>query len=611
MAAAFVLACAVACQEKPEDIIPVDPDKNEQPEKPDKPEEEAISNIQNEYADKKISDLGATVSIKFDAAVAWTAEVKLLIAEDSKWAMVNTNTVSGNAKKNSVVRVVVKKNETPQERKLELWLTAEGHEPMKAATLTQASSGAGIDADLNMELNTFMHEILKEDYLWSEEYGKLDVDLTVPYGEFLNTHLLAMGDVNEADGGRYRDSQEYAGERYIYSFISEVQAATKASYTAGLGFGPFISSRLSADSDDMAIAPSYVRQGSPASAVGLRRGDMIFAVNGTRLTTANYRNYMNRLYQNPSGDYVFTFYRYVENGQGGYELQAFETNPATADVHMFDPVLYAATIEEGEHKIGYLVYETFEVTAQDFLETSINEFVEKGITDLILDLRFNTGGAVSQSRWLSGCIAGTENYDKTFVNVVFNDGKTENWKFDYGYSNDTDQLGLPKDLGLERLFVICSYNTASAAELVINSLRGIDFPVKLIGCKTEGKNVGMNMTETTYRGRRFQFAPITFWVRNAKDFGDYPDGFLPDEYVNNDNTMLEDDADNVFPYSFSDWGNMDFNIALQWAYCDITGKPRWSKEPETKGSSSMMPVPVDFQPMDVPLERAGNLIFNR
>ena len=156
--------------------------------------------------------------------------------------------------------------------------------------------------------------------------------------------------------------------------------------------------------------------------------------------------------------------------------------------------------------------------------------------------------------------------------------------------------------------MICSYNTASAAELVISSLRGIDFPVKLIGCRTEGKNVGMTVSETTYNGRRFQFSPVTFWVRNAKDWGDYADGIVPDEYVNNDNNVSTDDADNVFPYSFSDWGNMDYNIALQWAYCDITGKPRWTHTPGTKALMGTMS-DVKMQAMELEPDCYGNLIY--
>ena len=94
----------------------------------------------------------------------------------------------------------------------------------------------------------------------------------------------------------------------------------------------------------------------------------------------------------------------------------------------------------------------------------------------------------------------------------------------------------------------------------------------------------------------------------AKGCGDYKDGIEPDEYVNNDNTLTTDDADNVFPYSFSDWGNMDYNIALQWAYCDITGKARWTHTPQT-GSMNMMDV-TDAQPMVHEFGRHGNLRYN-
>ena len=361
----------------------------------------------------------------------------------------------------------------------------------------------------------------------------------------------------------------------------------------------------------MALAPSYVRRGSPAEAAGLRRGDLIYAVNGTQLTTSNYRNYMTSLYQSPSGSYKFSFLRFEDNGEGGYSLNAYESGTAMSSVHIYDPVLHASILTDPDNsstKIGYLVYESFDLNSQEFLEETINDFAEAGITDLILDLRFNAGGAVAQSRWLSGCIAGAANYSKTFTKVVYNDNSTEDWKFDYGYSNDTDALGLPTDLGLDRLFVITSYNTASAAELVISSLKGIDFPVKMIGCRTEGKNVGMTVSETTYNGRRFQFSPVTFWVRNAKGWGDYKDGIEPDEYVNNDNTLTTDDADNVFPYSFSDWGNMDYNIALQWAYCDITGKARWTHTPESNSVNAICP--VDAQPMSHEFGRHGNLRYN-
>lgn len=576
----------------------------------------AISDVEHPYSTKQVSYRGTTVSVHFSSSADWNAYIEKLDAADEEWVAVIPRTASGTAKDKCTVRLDFEENKTVEERRVELWISAEGYEPERIATLTQAASGVSEDAEMNLALNTYMHEILKEDYLFKDAYNAQEIDLTIDYDEFLPHHLLYMGDVNVDDGGYYRSSQPNAGKRFIYTNIAEIHVATKAVETAGLGFGPFLSTPLEDGSSYIGITPGFVRRGSPAEVAGLRRGDIIYAVNGSPLTTANYSNMMYQLYLNPSGTYTFSFMRFEDNGEGGYALKSYDSAAATASVYVYDPVLHASVLKDPDDdsaRIGYLVYESFDLGSQDILEGAIDEFVKEGITDLILDLRFNAGGAVAQSRWLSGCIAGESNGSKTFVKVIYNNGATEDWKFDYGYNNDTDPLGKPTDLGLDRLFVITSYNTASAAELVINSLKGIDFPVKMIGCNTEGKNVGMVVSETTYNGRRFQFSPVTFWVRNAKDYGDYGFGMMPDEYVNNDNADYNDDADNVFPYSFSDWGNMDFNIALQWAYCDITGKARWKQTPLVK-SVSVEPArkfrPLDFQPMETTSGHFGNLVYN-
>ena len=607
----LVAGFAVACEK---DVIEEENNNNNTPEPPvEQPVESGISNVSNSYADKEVSYRGATISVKMDLSAAWSASLELLDSPEKEWAAISSSTQSGAAKKGATVRIAFEENEETVTRTAELWVTVEGFEPERVAVLTQAASGMNADAKINEALNSYMHEILKEDYLFNDAYNAQNIDLKVAYNEFLGKHHLSLGEVNVEDGGYYRSTQPNPGERFIYTNIVEVQPVTRAIETGGLGFGPFISTALAENSTLMGLAPAYVRRGSPAEAAGLRRGDIIYAVNGTELTTSNYRNYMTSLYQDPSGSYKFSFLRFEMNGNGGYDLNAYESGAARASVHVYDPVLHASVLADPDDpsvKIGYMVYESFDLNSQDILEQTIAEFSAAGITELILDLRFNAGGAVAQSRWLSGCIAGESNYSKTFTKVVYNDGSTEDWKFNYGYNNDTDNLGLPTDLGLDRLYVITSYNTASAAELVISSLKGIDFPVKMIGCRTEGKNVGMTVSETTYSGRRFQFSPVTFWVKNAKDWGDYKDGIAPDEYVNNDNTLSTEAADNGFPYSCSDWGPLAYIIALQWAYCDITGKPRWTHSPETKSASTVSFVPVDFQPMELVNERYGNLLYD-
>ena len=488
------------------------------------------------------------------------------------------------------------RNETDSEREAELFVQVENNDKVSVAKFNQSADGVSDAVKQNSALNTYMHEILLEEYLWADEYAELEVDLEMDYTTFLHEHLTQLGDVNIEDGGHDRFNNN---ARFIYSNIQEVQVTTKAIETGGLGFGPIFASQITQDGV-MGLSIAYVHQGSPAYNAGMKRGDTIYKVNGSTLTSANYKTYMNQLYYSPSGTYKLEFIRDAD-------FQSTFTATVAVDNYIYNPVLYSAVLKDDGHVIGYLVLENFDLNCQEFVVDIINQFAEQNITDLILDLRFNPGGAVAQSRYLTSAIAGTAHLDDVFVNVEFRGGKTQAWKFRGGPA-DQDNLGIATDLGLERLYVIGSYGTASASELVINSLRGIDFPVYLYGGKTEGKNVGMTTTQTSYKGRNYLFSPITFWVRNAKGFGDYPDGFSPDVMINNQNDSYADDIDNMFPYSFGDWGDMGFNKALYYAYCDIVGqKP--SNAPVTR-SAAFVPQPVGETGMKQPQPgRFGNVIF--
>lgn len=525
-----------------------------------------VKSFVNPATGRDISSYGEVISCVLMSEGNYTAWFEF-ISGGEEWAEITKG--NAGAEGRNTIRITFAANETEEARSVELMIQVEGREPKSLAVFKQQKDAGTAKMQKNMALNTYMHERLIEEYLW-EEYGDLEVDLTVEYTEFLNKYLTMLGDVNIEDGGKYR-SGENKGTRFIYSNIQEVAPATKAYETGGLGFGPIFSSRIDAQNDVMGLSIAYVHQGSPAWAAGMKRGDTIYSVNGVVLNSSNYKNYMTALYYSPSGTYRLAFVRDADMNNR-YEVQV------TTDVYRYNPVLYSAIYGEGEHKIGYLVLENFDLDAQDFVVDIIQQFKDNAITELILDLRFNPGGAVAQSRYLASAIAGTAHLDETFVQVEFRGNKHQTWKF-RGGPNDQDGLGIAPDLGLERLYVIGSENTASASELIINGLRGIDFPVYLYGSQTEGKNVGMTTTQTTYEGTRYLFSPITFRVTNAKGFGDYPDGFRPDVMVNNQNSSYADDIDNTFPYSFGDWGDMGFNKALYLAYQDIVGASATSSAP--------------------------------
>jgi len=566
-----------------------------------------ISSIDNPRADKQVARYGETVTVTFQADGPWEAEIVLKDGEGwAEIAQVKDNDKAGKG----TVRIRFARNEQGTERVAELYVTVSGGSRTLVGTFTQA---AGDDTSaMSAYLNQYMHNRLVNEYLWADEYSKLEIDMEVPYDKFLYTHLTKLGDTNIEDGGYYRDYSSSAGERYIYSYISEIATTktvpTKAgelTSTLGLGIGPLFASVYEEGTNYIGLTVGYVYPGSPAEAAGLRRGDTIYQVGGNRITKSNYQSLMNELFYTKTGSYSLAYARYVANdAEQRYDLVQDNVANITAGTYGYNPILFAAILTnsdvEGDDtapfNIGYMASESFDSSAQEVLEYQIQQFIDAGITELILDLRYNVGGEVQQSRYLSSSIVGRAYDDQIFFKAEFNDGKREEWKFLSGPS-ESDKLGKAPAMNLKRLWVIMSENTASASELVIAGLRGVDFPVTLIGSQSEGKNVGMVVTQEVYNGRRFEFAPITYRGLNAKNEYGPKDGFEPDpgNLLNNQNSNYRDDVDNMFPYAFGDWGNFDFNIALYCCFCDIIGLDR----PEYGAVKSLSASPMKAQALQM------------
>lgn len=565
----------------------------------------------NSETEKTVSLYGETVEISFAASGKWTPSLQYSTGAD--WAAI-TNISGNSAAGKGGFRVKVNKNETGKERILTVVVQVEGYKaPVTVCTITQ---GGGSGAAVDLALNELMDKYLKEHYLFNEEYNTLNVDYaSVSYDNFLSTYLLPMK-TNIEDGGTYRAFSVNAGKRYIYSYIMEAgssrrtRANTRATSVVGSGLGTFFSSYMP-DRTTIGLSIGYVYVDSPAEKAGLRRGDVIVAVNGTTLNKNNYQQYMSTLFYAGGGETFNIGYRrkVYDEKQGIYDL-VDGTTTLTTGAYNNSPILYSMFIKdkkEGKFNIGYVVYLSFDLNFTEDLKYVIQQFKSEGITDLILDLRFNNGGAVELARYLSASIAGSSHRSDVFMKMQRNSGADEYIRFGDG-----------DDLGLHSVRIICSEETASASELVINGLRGVDFPVKLFGSRTEGKNVGMEVQEYKYGNSYYEFAPITFRSFNAKDWGDYADGIDPDVMLNNQNSDYEDDIDNVFPYAFGDWDNFDFNYPLWWALCDLQGVDPITGEPVKRNgragltrSSKEEIIRLPSVPLKRPVGTFGSLIYNK
>lgn len=573
-----------------------------------------VTDINNPKEGKTVNRYGETVPVKFNSKEAWTADLEFVDGEN--WASISYT--SGDEGGAGSVNVSFLKNDTDTERQVKLMIHTKSIAAGELCTFTQAK-GSNAPSSLSLDLNKKMHDVLVQDYLWNKEYAALGdkIDMNTDWEEFLETNLVKLGDVNIEDGGYYRDFSSLRGQRFIYSYIQDITGSRAVQYN-NLGIGPTNSANYD-QAGTVALIIGYIYQGSPAEKAGLLRGDMITEVNGTRVTINNYYQIQSDLFYNQTGTYTLKFSRTTKLEGETYPLPV--PQPAvtvTSAAYTYTPVIttgvidYEAKSDGKKHKIGLLVTEAFDLSNQQHFVETLKSLQEQGITDLVLDLRYNVGGAVAQARYLASAIAGPSHKEDIFLDLVKNDGKHEKWTFGYGDINNQDGLGEGPDLGLKRLYVICSETTASAAELIINGLRGIDFPVYLYGSRTAGKNVGMEVRELTSGTRSFEFAPITFRCFNAKGEGDYKDGFLVDKMVNNQNSNLDDDLSPLFPYATRDWAYAD--EAMLWAVLNIAGDDdsaleNWSPSSAAAASRAMRFEPLENIVYKVPFGRGGNLIY--
>ena len=185
--------------------------------------------------------------------------------------------------------------------------------------------------------------------------------------------------------------------------------------------------------------------------------------------------------------------------------------------------------------VGYMLLNTFSTfSSEQEISNAITSLLGSGVNDLILDLRYNGGGLLAVASQLSYQIAGdARTAGRTFEFLQFNaaagnlnpvtgqvNSPTPFFNTGLGFTV-TDGTPL-NTLNLPRVFVLSTDLTCSASESVINSLRGINVEVILIGTKTCGKPFGFfpqGNCGTTYFTTQFQGT-------NDQGFGDYQDGFI-------------------------------------------------------------------------------------
>lgn len=466
----------------------------------------------------------SSLRIIFNAASSWSA------SNSSSWCKIDKS--SGERGQNIIY---LSTSTTSQaDRSTTISINVKGYS--SASFIVKQKATPPVYSTENMEINKEVHSYLSEMYLWNDEYKTLTFDYSKEYTSFFDDALLSMK-TNTLDKRLDTD-----GKYYLFSFIEKLNPvrssrATKVihkelEYCFGFtGITPVLIGTQQKSSIYFCIEGVF--PDSPASEAGLKRGALINKINGAEITEATYFNhYLNLIY--PSGVSTIS----VSDAAEGDKVSTI-----TSKGMYCNPVLLSKVETIEGHKIGYMVYSTFDAGFDEELFNVFKNFKKQGVTDVIIDLRYNGGGHTISANLMSTCIAGDNAKDKVFASYRFNDermkklnNKREEDKFaTLSYTNLGTSLS-EGYLGLKKVYCIIGSQTASSSELLINALRGIDVDVVLIGEKSVGKNVGMEYTEVTIRNNIYRIVPITFQSYNAKGFGDYQNGFEPEKSLIIDET---------------------------------------------------------------------------
>lgn len=432
------------------------------------------------------------------------------------------------------------------------------------------------DNPTDNDVNKWIERIMRENYLWYEDLpDKQSLDFSIPPEDFF-ANLLSDKDGKDLSGGHH------------YFSTLEKTTSTKAIYNDKDSYGfDFATSNLRDSNNTYKIAVIiYVLKGSPAEEAGLKRGDWIIGVNGQEGTITNYDMLRS------GGDITLQLARYDNLTERIIPTRkaAMSASRAVEDT----PFLKDSVYNYGNKRIGYLMYNHFASGPDSYTDTRYDEqlrqlfadFKAKGVNEFVLDLRYNGGGQTTSAQLLASFLAPKDILGKTFCQFEFN-GKNKDKNTSSPFLNTAEVLA--GNLNLSRLYVLTGQTTASASELVINSLipyLGAD-NIHLIGQQTLGKTVGMNVYDES-KTYGWTLSPVCFRVYNSKGEANYENGFVPDVYLNE------------FQWALVDLGQTD-DLLLKEAISEITGT-----RSGFRSITQPLPFPVVYTPRS---GSKGNLLL--
>ena len=369
--------------------------------------------------------------------------------------------------------------------------------------------------------------VMEDFYLWYDELPQVNAT------QFSSQEALL-------DALRFRPLDRF-------SFINPA-----ADEQAFFGFGEFVGFGFRSATVDNVQVASDVFEGSPAAGAGLVRGSVILAVDGVPIA---------EVIASPGG-----FSGALGPAELGVQVTLEFRNPdgtefielLTKDVVAIPPVTAARVIQLDGVPTGYLVFRNFVEPGVPALNAAFADFRAAGVTQLIVDVRYNGGGLVSVLEHFADLLGSRIAPSAAFASYVYND-KNQNRNSTFFFAPQAPAGALD----LDKVVFITTGSTASASEMLVNGMPPY-VTTAVVGRATFGKPVG----QLGFRICENILRPVSFATVNALGEGDYFDG-IPVDCA----------AEDTIEVAFGEAGEDSFDAATHWLQFGFCPQPSGSAKP--------------------------------
>ncbi|MEN7538546.1 S41 family peptidase [Aurantiacibacter flavus] len=333
-----------------------------------------------------------------------------------------------------------------------------------------------------------------------------------------NPSIASFANLDDYIDARVAPARAQNKDRYFtyLTSIAEENAYYSSGSSAGFGF------RLSYDTAARRVWVAETFEDTPALGANLDRGTEILAI-GT--SPSNLQTIDEIMASNPVYPDYAVYLALGPNDAGVTRvLRVRDQSGVTREVSLtktdfaLDPVsdrYGAKVIDDNGKKVGYFNLRTFIEPAIADMRVAFDDFRSQGITEFVVDLRYNGGGALSVSDVLGDLLA-RDYVGEIYYTLAFRpskSGENETYRF----------VSRSQSVAPTRIAFIGTGSTASASELVINGLQPyLGTNMALVGSNTYGKPVGQSAFDLPDCDDRLRL--LTFKLENAEGNGEYFNG---------------------------------------------------------------------------------------